>query len=114
MNDCARELTWAGGKHRFNLNTPWVRQNLSVRGLPGQFGDTPAACLKRFDESVYSLQDVERVIRLGLVGGGMSDADARKLVKDHVSGAPVAPSALVAFEVLAALFVGAKNADASN
>jgi hypothetical protein len=114
MSECARELSWAGGKHRFDLNTPWVRQNLAMRGLPGQFGDTPAACLKRFDEGVYSQQDVERVIYLGLIGGGTADADARKLVRDHVAIGPISPNAVLAFEVLTALFIGAANANASS
>jgi hypothetical protein len=109
---CAREITWAGGKHTFNLNHPWVRNVLSVRSLPGQFGDTPAACLKRFDESVFSPEDVERILELGLIGGGLSRADATKLIDQHVCGKPIAPNAVIAFQVLAALVVGKVEANA--
>jgi len=111
-SDCARELEWSGGKHVFNLGHPWVRNVLSIRGLPGQFGDTPAGCLKRFDESVFSLDDVALILELALVGGGLSRADAAKLIDRHVSDQPVAPNAVIAFQVLAALFIGKEQANA--
>jgi tail tube GTA-gp10-like protein len=75
--------------------------------LAGQYGDTPAACLKRFLQSEYSIRDIENVIALGLVGGGMDVEDALALVKDHVTGKPLAANALIASEVVSALFVGA-------
>ena len=111
-SDCARELEWSGGKHVFNLGHAWVRNVLSVRGLPGQFGNTPAACLKRFDESIFDSEDVERILELGLIGGGLSRADAAKLIDQRVSGQPIAPNAVIAFQVLAALFVGKVEANA--
>lgn len=126
MNECAREMTWAGGAHVFNLNEPTViKMMLGNLGpmptafvlagyiggpmLKGQFGDTPAACLKRFEQSVYSTDDIERIIALGLYGGGsVGAADAIALVDKHVKGKPLAPSALLAYEILGALFIGAK------
>ncbi|MEH2542810.1 GTA-gp10 family protein [Bradyrhizobium sp. AZCC 1699] len=110
-SDCSRELEWPGGKHVFNLGHPWVRDVLSVRGLNG----TPAACLKRFDEGVFAAEDVERILELGLIGGGLSRAEADSLIDQHVSRKPLAANAVIAFEILAALFVGREqgNADAS-
>ena len=110
---CARVITWAGGSHTFNLNHPWVRNVLSFRGLPGPNGDTPAACLSRFDESNYSIDDVERVLELGLIGGGMSRRDADAVLAAHVRCKPLAPNVMIAIEVLAALFVGDANAPAA-
>ena len=78
--------------------------------LEGQHGATPAACLKRFIEQVYSVSDVENVIALGLIGGGMDTDDAFDLVAKHVTGQPLAANALIASEVIAALFVGAQEA----
>ncbi|MEY9590593.1 hypothetical protein ABIA06_002884 [Bradyrhizobium yuanmingense] len=85
-NPCAREIKFAGELRTCNLNDPIVldtiagghtMRNLSLlmkfsgqRPLVGQYGDTPAACLKRFLEQVYSVSDVENVITLGLIGGG--------------------------------------------
>jgi Phage tail tube protein, GTA-gp10 len=110
---CARTVTWAGGTHTFDLGHPWVRNVLSVRGLPGLNGLTPAACLARFETGTYSLEDCERIIELGLIGGGKTRREATALLNDHVRGQPIAPIAPIAVEILAALFVGAPDASAS-
>jgi hypothetical protein len=106
MDECARELNWAGGKHVFNLNEKRTRLILQQRGLPGQFGNTPAACLKRFEDGVYGIEDVERVLELGLAGGGMPAREVERLLNDHVRLKPLGPNAVVAVEILGALFVG--------
>lgn len=108
MSECGQELTWAGGTHRFNLDHPWVRNVLNVRGIDGT---SPAACLRRFEEGLYSENDSARVIELGLIGGGMSRAEATRLVNEHVRRGPLAPSALVASAVLQSLFLGKVTAD---
>lgn len=130
MNPCAREIIWAGGKHTFNLNNPQVLQVLNgdpdapkmkrtrngifeLAPLRGQYGDTPAACLRRFEEGVYSISDVERVLLYGLWGGGMKFADADALVEQFVRGQPVAANAVIACEVIARLFVGESYGNAS-
>jgi len=112
-DECAREITWAGGTHTFNLNEPRVRLMMKVRGFPGQFGNTPAACLRRFSENIYSSDDVERVLEWGLIGGGLSSNEANRLLSENVRHRPIAPNAMAAFEVIAALFVGAANVGAS-
>ena len=112
MNECAREITWAGGKHVFNLNDKRILLMMQVRGLPGQYGNTPLACLRRFEEQTYSIDDVERVMELALMGGGMSRQAANALLDIHVRCKPIGPNAVIAFEVLAALFIGAANASA--
>jgi hypothetical protein len=114
MSECAREIEWAGGKHVFNLADKRVMQVIDLIGLSdGPNGDTPAAVLKRFEESSYSIKDVEGVIHFGLVGGGMSPHDADRLLDQHVRGKPLASSAMTAFAVLMALFLGeAANAGA--
>lgn len=110
-----KTITWAGGAHAFDLTTRRVAWRLlqAQHPFPGQYGSTPAACLRRFDESVYAPDDVERVIRIGLIGGGLSEAEADALVAEHVRGKPLAPNAAVAFEVLASLFVEAADAGTS-
>lgn len=130
MNPCAREIIWAGGKHTFNLNNPQVLQVLNgdpdapkmkrtrsgifeLAPLRGQYGDTPAACLRRFEEGIYSIPDVERVLLYGLWGGGMKFADADALVEQFVRGQPVAANAVIACEVIARLFVGESYGNAS-
>jgi hypothetical protein len=112
-NHTAREIKWAAGTHKFDLGHPWVWNVLSIRGLPGPNGATPAACLARFHDGTYSLDDCERVIELGLIGGGKTRPEATALVNFHVRGKPIAPLALIAFEILGALFIGASHDNAS-
>lgn len=101
-----QELEWAGGKHVFNLNTPRIRMMLTVMGLPGAHGRTPAACLKRFEEGSYEIEDIERVIQLGLLGGGMAPRDVNDLLEQYVRFAPLAPNAELAVKILVHLFMG--------
>ena len=106
-NECARTITWAGGTTIFNLNDRWVRNVLSYRGIPGPNGSTPSAVLSRFEAGSYSIDDVERVLELGLIGGGMTRREADAVLDAHVRGKPLAPNVMIASEVLVALFVGA-------
>src|ERR1700712_5217801 len=96
ISKCARVVTWAGGTHTFDLSHPWVWSVLSVRGIPGPNGATPVACLARFDAGTYSIEDVERVLELGLIGGGATIGVAHAILKDHVRGKPILPNALLA------------------
>lgn len=103
MTDTSREITWAGGTHTFDLGHPWVRRVMSYRG------PAPAAALARFEADSYTPEDVERLIELGLIGGGMSERDVDALLDTHVRGNPFAPNVMLASAVLSALFVGADN-----
>lgn len=112
MSAAAREVTWAGGTHTFDLNSKRVSWMLNS-GLPGQYGSTIAAALKRFDEGVYSPLDVENVFRIGLLGGGMTLQDVEALVAQHVRGQPMGGLALIAFGLVTAVFFGAEDASTS-
>jgi len=103
----ARVITWAGGQHTFNLNHPWVRNVLKYRGIHGANGNTPAACLLRFETGTYSIEDIERVLELGLIGGGMDKQSADSLLDQHVRGKPIATLAVTAVQVLETIFIGA-------
>ncbi|WP_426615710.1 gene transfer agent family protein [Bradyrhizobium sp. McL0616] len=107
---CARTITWLGGTHTFNLNHPWVRRVLSWRGIPGPGGSSISAIWGRFETNNYSANDVERVMEFGLLGGGTTESEVKRLLDAHVRGKPLAPNVLIASEVLAAVFVGDANA----
>lgn len=123
-NPCARQISFAGKVRTFNLNDPKVsamiaggaklkqvsrmvtiaRLGIGRAPLAGQYGDTAMACHRRFLEKIYSATDVENVITLGLIGGGMAEDEAFALVDEHVVGKPLEASALIASETIAALF----------
>lgn len=105
--DTAAPITWTGGQHPMTLLHPWVRANLSVRGLPGDYGSSPSACFKRFNEGLWNIDDVERVIELGLIGGGMSRRAAADLVEKFVRSRPLMENAHPALVVLSTLIVPA-------
>lgn len=103
---CAREITWAGGTHTFTLADRWVQRVISWRGINGY---SPSACLARFETGAYSADDVERVMELGLLGGGLPERDVEGLLDAHVRGKPLGPNVILANEVLTALFIGEAN-----
>nr|WP_292617696.1 GTA-gp10 family protein [Nitrobacter sp. 62-23] len=80
-----------------------ARLGIGRAPLAGQYGDTPAACHQRFVEKIYSAEDVENVIVLGLIGGGMPEDEAFALVDEHVHGKPLDANAQIASETIAAL-----------
>ena len=108
-DDCSRTITWAGGTHRFNLNHRWVRNVVAFSGIAGV---TPAVALQMFDQQSYSIDQIERIMELGLIGGGMAECEVEVVMDQHVRNRPIAPLAMIAVEVLAALFVGAANVSA--
>ncbi|GAB1716200.1 MAG: hypothetical protein NTAFB05_12420 [Nitrobacter sp.] len=129
-NPSARQIKFAGKTRTFNLNDPKVlamiaggaklknvarmvtiaRLGIGRAPLAGQYGDSPAACHRRFVEKVFSALDVENVIALGLIGGGMPEDKAFELVDEHVAGKPLEANALIASEVIAALVAGTGDA----
>lgn len=135
LSECARNVVWPGGQHDFDLGTeramqilrgggnmsPGVPYEFLQRGYPmsgcvleGQFGDTPSACLKRFQTETYSISDIERVIEIGLYGGGMAARDAFDLVDKHVRGKPLGKLAMIAYGVLLALFMSQEEIEAAS
>lgn len=100
---CARTIEWDGQTYNLNLNHPWVRRVLSYRGINGK---PPAALLLGFESGSYTVDDVERVLELGLIGAGMDEREAEKLIAAHVRGKPIATNAGVAAGVLVGLFMG--------
>jgi hypothetical protein len=126
-NPCARQIKFAGKVRTFNLNDATVlglmaadmaamssgasaatlRRFALEPPLAGANGPTPAACMARFINSAYSIRDIENVIGLGLIGAGVPENEAWDLVDQHVTGQPLAANALIASEVISALFVGA-------
>ncbi|RZN10292.1 hypothetical protein CWO91_13955 [Bradyrhizobium genosp. SA-3] len=109
MTETSREITWVGGTHTLDLGHPWVRRVISWRGINGQ---APAALLARFGADNYSPEDVERVIELGLIGGGMPEREVEALLA-NVRRQPMAAGVALASTVLATLLVGGENVSAA-
>lgn len=89
------QIVWEGGEHDFLFTIPlW-------RALQDKCDAGPEWILNRLRTGQWLVDDVIESIRLGLEGGGLDKADARKLVKKHVEDRPLTMSVLTAQLVLA-------------
>lgn len=108
-DECARTVKWGETEYNLTLNHPWVRNVLNYRGIPGENGSSLASVTNRFETGTYSIEDVERILELGLIGGGMSERDADALLSQHVRGQPLVENAGIAAGLVVALFMGANK-----
>ncbi|MCG5483658.1 MAG: gene transfer agent family protein [Sinorhizobium meliloti] len=67
----------------------------------------PYVVLDRLVSGRWRLQDISEVIKWGLIGGGMPQGDALKLVENEVEGRPPVENLAIAQQVLGAGVVGA-------
>jgi hypothetical protein len=86
-----------------------------IEELEAKTGHGIGALFRRFSTRTYSLSDVLEVIRLGLIGGGTTPAEAARLVNVYCIARPQAEVFAVADGVISALFFGAAedSADAA-
>lgn len=89
-------IVWLGGEHEFALDIG------GLRALQGHCDAGPQQILNRLTTGHWRVDDVFQTIRLGLIGGGMAQADANRLVdatfKSHklMQFRPTAQAILVA------------------
>ncbi|MBD9555675.1 gene transfer agent family protein [Ensifer adhaerens] len=77
-----------------------------IEELERKTGHGVGALFRRFRASDYSLSDVLQVVRLGLIGGGSTPAEADQLVSVYGVGRPLAEVFAIADGVITALFFG--------
>jgi hypothetical protein len=95
------DLAWADGDHTFNIAK--IGQILE---LEDKCGCGVIEVFNRLHENRWRFNDVRETIRLGLIGGGLTPAQALTLVKRYVDERPWAESVPVAVTVLMAAIVG--------
>lgn len=100
MNPRLVHLVWADGEYPFALNIGQVRE------LEGLQKIGIGAILNRLIGNDWFLDDIYHVIRLGLIGGGMSPEDAYRKVKEAVADRPFAEMRPFAQVVLMACLFG--------
>ena len=71
----ARTLVWAGGEHSFCFRIG------ELRALEQRRDCGIGILIKRMLSVEWYVDDILEVLRLGLIGGGLSDKDAR--LADH-------------------------------
>lgn len=99
--DASIDITWADGDFRFRL--AWGQ----LVELQERCNSGPYVVLNRLYDGQWRMEDITNVIRLGLIGGGMSPTDALKKVRTYVEDRPPLENVLVAQAILAAGLHGA-------
>lgn len=103
MVDVIRE--WAGKERLFRLNFG------GVMDLEEATGEGIGNTFIRVAGGRFTVRDVYHTIRLGLIGGGVSILDAKRMMDAHFDTRPYMENAVIAGEILAALMVGVEPSD---
>lgn len=104
MSKTAHVAFFGDFDHPFDLAQPAI-----VRELEALTGVGIGALVNRVVETrTFYYADLEHVLRLGLVGGGLKAETAARLVANYLPLMPLAEAQIVAVGVLAALWVGVK------
>lgn len=82
----------------------WIR-------LQEERGVGPFVIFERLHGDAWLVEDIRDVIRFGLVGGGMDEISARKLVRTHVETQPPHLSLQLAQQIAAAGMLGAPDGE---
>ena len=89
---------WGDGEHTFKLSVAGILE------LEEKTAQPFAVVFARINGQAFGLADIYETLRLGLIGGGKTPVEAKKLVDRYVF--PLAESAPVALLVLSAIMFG--------
>jgi len=103
MRDARIELDWADGTYSFRLAWGELAQ------LQEACDAGPYVIFERLRRSTWRIEDISNVIRLGLIGGGMTPADALKKTRAYVEDRPPVESLTFALGILSAGLLGAPD-----
>jgi hypothetical protein len=90
----AEEIVWPGGEHAFRLGIGELRaiEQKSEAGC--------AVIMMRLLTTAWKIDDVIQPIRLGLIGGGMAERDAQRVLENAMDTASPYSLAVTAADVL--------------
>ena len=94
------ELVWSGGEHPFLLRIG------ELRALQSKCEAGPAWIMTRLLSGQWMVDDVVETIRLGLIGGGMEEKEARKVVNECVGDGAYQRNVVTAAAILRISIMG--------
>jgi hypothetical protein len=94
-------IPWADGDFAFRLG--WGE----LAELQEKTNAGPYVVLHRLHSHQWRVEDISNVIRLGLIGGGLSATEAMKKVRFYVESRPPLENHSVAVAILSAGLLGA-------
>ncbi len=89
-------LTWAGGEHNFHLPLQ------ALQAVQQRCDAGPEWILERLSSKRWHVEDVTETIRLGLQYGGLSPAEARRVLNNALENHPLLALVVTAAAVIAA------------
>lgn len=105
MRPTTLEADFAGVRHMFDIGP-----HKALRMIEEKTGSV-AAALIRLQAGIWKVDDYRETILWGLVGGGMTNADALKLVTRWVDDEPAQPNVLLATAIILSFVHGAPKDD---
>lgn len=99
------ELAFGGEDRMFRL--PLGR----LRALQEKTDCGPMELIQRFVAGTWRVDDVRETLLQGLIGGGMDQASATKLVQAFFDGEPIQPFVVTAQGVVMAAVLGVEDED---
>lgn len=103
MRSARLELDWGDGTYEFRL--AWGQ----LIELQEKCDAGPYIVLQRLQTGAWQMQDISNVIRLGLIGGGLSAIEALKKTRAYVEAFPPLDNLMPAQAILAAALMGAPD-----
>lgn len=100
--DASITLEWAGEDRHFRLGMAELARLQEARD------EGPFMTFSRLHSANWRLEDVREVIRFGLIGGGMPEGEAARLVRREMEAPPFF-NLPIAMKVMAAGFKGAPD-----
>jgi hypothetical protein len=99
-------LIWSGGEDDF-----CAAKIGTILAIEDRCGTGLGAVYQRIVNGDWKVYDISEVIRLSLIGAGMSAEDAKKKTDAHVLQNPngLAPSLLVSMKILEAALIGVQD-----
>lgn len=101
--DARIDLDWADGTYSFALKWGQLSE-LQERTSAG-----PYVVLDRLRSGHWRIEDISNVVRLGLIGGGMTPVDALAKTRTYVEDRPPMENVTVAYAILNAAIIGAPD-----
>ncbi len=83
-----------------------------IEELERKTGNGVGALLWRLRNNEFTFMEMVEVIRLGLIGGGTTPADASRLVTVYAVGRPWTETHLIAVGIINAVFFGSEEGEA--
>jgi hypothetical protein len=96
------------GVHRFDIHAHGFQFLIE---LQEKLNEGPMMTFRRLYGGSWRVEDIREVLRLSLVGGGMTPAEVNKLMVRYFERSPLAEHAALALSVLSAAIVGRKSED---